>query len=218
MKVIAINGSPRKNWNTHILLSKALEGAQAVGAQTELINLYDLDYKGCYSCFACKEKNGDSMGRCPINDDIKPILDAIHSCDGFILGSPIYLGDVTAMMRALWERLIFQYLNYDDYSKPFINRKIKTAAIFTMNVPEAWLEHTGYDKIIKAYESTLQSYFGHSTHMVSGNTLQVNDYSRYHMATFNEADKKKHREVVFPEECKRAYELGKSIMQLPFQE
>lgn len=41
MKIIAVNGSPRKNWNTHILLCKALDGAKAVGAQTELINLYD---------------------------------------------------------------------------------------------------------------------------------------------------------------------------------
>ncbi|XWX63056.1 flavodoxin family protein [Desulfitobacterium sp. AusDCA] len=48
MKVIAINGSPRKNKNTATLLNKALEGAE-----TELIHLYDLNYKGCVSCFAC---------------------------------------------------------------------------------------------------------------------------------------------------------------------
>ncbi len=50
LKIIAVNGSPRKNWNTHTLLSKSLEGAESAGSQTEIVNLYDLDYKGCISC------------------------------------------------------------------------------------------------------------------------------------------------------------------------
>lgn len=74
MNILAFNGSPRKNNNTGILLIKALEGAASQGASTELINLYDLNYKGCMSCFACKTKNGKSYGKCPINDDLKPIF------------------------------------------------------------------------------------------------------------------------------------------------
>ena len=54
MKIIAINGSPRRNRNTAALLDKALEGAAAAGAETELIHLYPLDFKGCASCFCCK--------------------------------------------------------------------------------------------------------------------------------------------------------------------
>ncbi len=57
MKIIAVNGSPRKSWNTHILLNKALEGAQSVGADTELINLYDLDYKALISNSVNKRKS-----------------------------------------------------------------------------------------------------------------------------------------------------------------
>jgi len=64
MKIIGINGSPRKAWNTAILLNKAMEGAASKGAETELIQLYDLNYKGCTSCFACKIKNGKSYGKC----------------------------------------------------------------------------------------------------------------------------------------------------------
>jgi multimeric flavodoxin WrbA len=60
MKIIAINGSPRKDWNTGALLKSALEGAASEGAQTEIINLYDLSYKGCISCFACKLAGGKS--------------------------------------------------------------------------------------------------------------------------------------------------------------
>jgi len=54
MKVIAINGSPRKKWNTATLLEKTLDGAASRGADTELVHLYDLSYKGCISCFTCK--------------------------------------------------------------------------------------------------------------------------------------------------------------------
>ena len=54
MKVIGINGSPRRNWNTATLVRDALEGAAEMGAETELYNLYDLDFKGCTSCFSCK--------------------------------------------------------------------------------------------------------------------------------------------------------------------
>ena len=53
MKVIGINGSPRKKWNTAMLLAKALEGAASQGAETDSFHLYDLNYKGCVSCFAC---------------------------------------------------------------------------------------------------------------------------------------------------------------------
>jgi len=73
MKIIAINGSPRKNCNTAKLLKKVLEGAKSKGADTELINLYDLNYKGCNSCFLCKIKGSKSYGICAVNDDLKEL-------------------------------------------------------------------------------------------------------------------------------------------------
>ena len=57
MNILAINGSPRKSGNTATLLNKALEGAASQGAKTELFHLYDLNFKGCISCFACKLNN-----------------------------------------------------------------------------------------------------------------------------------------------------------------
>ena len=70
MQVIGINGSPRKQWNTATLVAKALEGAAAQGAKTELVHLYDLDFKGCTSCFACKTRGGKSYGRCAMQDGL----------------------------------------------------------------------------------------------------------------------------------------------------
>ena len=60
MKILAVNGSPRKNWNTATLLGKALEGATSQGAETEFDHLYDLNFKGCQSCFSCKTMGGKS--------------------------------------------------------------------------------------------------------------------------------------------------------------
>src|SRR5690606_17818794 len=100
MKIIGINGSPRKNCNTAALIGKALEGAQSRGVETELIHLYDLDYKGCKSCFACKLKDGKSYGTCAARDDLTPVLKKIEETDAIILGSPIYLGTATGEMRS----------------------------------------------------------------------------------------------------------------------
>ncbi len=205
MKIIAVNGSPRKNWNTHILLNHAIEGAQSIGAQTELINLYDLDYKGCTSCLACKIRGSKSLGHCAVNDDLKPVLDKIDQSDGLILGSPIYMMDVSAMMRAFLERLIYQYANFDNNEAIFTG-KLKTGFIYTMNGSAGY-----FDELYKKYEMILGWNFEYIGTVESTETLQVNDYRKYHLAGFNEAERKERREKVFPDDCRKAYELGKRI-------
>ena len=109
MKVIAFNGSPRKKWNTATLLEKALEGAASRGAKTELIHLYDLNFKGCISCFVCKTEGGKSYGRCAVKDDLTPIFRKIEKADAIILGSPIYFGTVSGEMKSyLWSVCCFR--------------------------------------------------------------------------------------------------------------
>jgi multimeric flavodoxin WrbA len=99
MKALAINGSPRKAWNTATLLKNTLDGAASQGAETKLIHLYDLDFKGCTSCYACKLKNGKSYGKCGMNDNLTPILENIfNDIDVLLLGSPIYFGTATGEM------------------------------------------------------------------------------------------------------------------------
>ena len=107
MRLLAINGSAGKTGNTAILLNKSLEGAAAAGAETELVNLYDLDFKGCTSCFACKRLGGNSYGKCAMRDDLTPLLESIPRSDALILGSPIYFGNVTGEMRSFLERMLF---------------------------------------------------------------------------------------------------------------
>ena len=88
MKLFAINGSPRKKWNTAVLLEKALEGAASAGAETEIVHLYDLDYRGCTSCFACKMVGGKSEGRCAMRDGLTPVLKKIEEEAGALIIRP----------------------------------------------------------------------------------------------------------------------------------
>ena len=128
MNVIAINGGPRKKWNTAMMLEKALEGAASKGAGTELIHLYDLEYKGCISCFACKKRGGDNYGRCGVKDDLTAVFAEIEKADALILGSPIYFGDVTGALRSFLERLLFQYHVYTMPRQSLFSKKIKPAS------------------------------------------------------------------------------------------
>ena len=208
MKVIAINGGPRKEWNTATLLRYALDGVTSKGGDTKLVHLYDLGYKGCYSCFACKLKDGKSYGRCAINDDLKPILEEIAEADALILGAPIYFGSITGQMRSFLERLAFPYLKYDPEHSSLFKRKLLTAWISPMNIPETMLPEFGYDATFKALESLLKRIFGHCEFLPVTDTLQFDDYSKYDVSLFDPAAKKCRREEVFPTDCKKAFDLG----------
>lgn len=163
LKVIAINGSPRKNWNTHILLEKFLAGAKEAGAKTELISIYDIQFKGCNSCFSCKLK-GSTVQKCVIKDELEPILQKICECDVLVLGSPIYFTSITGEMKSFLERLIFPYISYERKPSSF-GKKINTAFIYTMNAPSFALPLIGYNKLFRYYYSLLKRTFGSSSYL-----------------------------------------------------
>ncbi|MCR5229686.1 MAG: flavodoxin family protein, partial [Solobacterium sp.] len=88
-KIIAVNAGPRKGWNTDTLISEAVKGAEAAGAQVQRFDLYKLEkYTGCISCFGCKKEQ--FKGRCICRDGLTPVLGAISEADGLIIGSPKY--------------------------------------------------------------------------------------------------------------------------------
>ncbi len=217
MKVIAINGSPRKRWNTATLLGRALEGAASKGATTELIHLYDLDFKGCISCFACKTRGGKSYGKCAVKDDLKPLFKRIEDADAVILGSPIYLGTVTGEMRSFLERWIFAYLTYTDPPQTLFPKTIRTVFIYTMNLDEPELKERGlydpYNDHFALNELYISRIFGPSQHLVVMDTYQFKDYSKVVADRWDEKAKAKRREEVFPLDCRKAYELGKGMVK-----
>ena len=207
MKVIAINGSPRKNWNTDTLLKKSLDGAASAGAETEMVYLYDLKFKGCVSCMACKLQKEPRPNRCVLRDDLTAVLDRVHEADAVILGSPIYFSEVTGEMRSFFERFLFQYLNYDDYTKPLSPEK-RIGLVFTMNISEPQFEDFGYNALFQRYEDWMKHYFGHCETLLATDTLQAKDYSRYHLGIFDAAAKQLRHDTVFPQDCRKAFEIG----------
>lgn len=208
MKVAAFNGSPRGNWNTAMLLNNALEGAASKGAETELIHLYELNYKGCVSCFACKLKGGKSYGRCAVNDDLTRVLSKVEEVDAIILGSPIYLGTTTGEMRSFMERLIFPYLVYDKSHSTLFKKKISTGFIYTMGLNEEGMKARGYDQQFQVTEMFLKRIFGASESLYVTDTYQFEDYSKYVSSAYNPEEKARRREEEFPKDCKKAFAMG----------
>ncbi len=213
VKVLAINGSPRTKCNTATLLNNALEGAASRGAETELVHLYKLNFKGCISCFACKLKNGESYGRCAVNDDLTPILTKAEEADAIILGSPIYLGTATGEMRSLMERLIFPYLMYDVNHSTLFKKSIKTGLIYTMNAREDQMKLMGYDQSLNFVEMVMKRVFGESESLFVTDTYQFDDYSKYESSAFNVEEKAKRRKGEFPKDCEKAFEMGVRFAQ-----
>jgi multimeric flavodoxin WrbA len=213
MKVIGINGSPRNNHNTAALLKKALEGAEANGAETELINLYQLNYKGCTSCFACKLKDGKNYGTCARKDELTSVLQKIKQADAIILSSPIYLWDITGQMHSFLERLIFPYRTYTEGYKSIFGRTIKTGFIYTMNVTAEQMNEIGFRSTLSYNESYLKDTFGHCESLFSYDTYQFNDYEKYVVTVFDEHHKAQVRENQFPKDCKLAFEMGQRFVE-----
>lgn len=207
MKAIAVNGSPRKNWNTGTLLQKALDGAASVGAQTEMIHLYDLKYRGCISCFACKRKGG-TLGRCAMQDDLTNILEKLTRCDVLLLGTPIYFSNITGMMLSFLERLLFSTMTYNTGYRSTFQGKLLSGFIYTMNVPSDIMEKLGYNTLFNHYKSLLERLGGPSEILVSNDTYQFDDYSKYEASMFNEEHKAQVRAEQFPIDCQKAFEMG----------
>jgi multimeric flavodoxin WrbA len=213
MKVMAINGSPRKNWNTATLLQKALDGAASQGAETEIVHLYELNYKGCVSCFACKTKNGPSYGRCAVKDDLTPVLKKVEIVDAIIFGSPIYYGSVTGEMKSFMERLLFPYSIYTSPPGTLFPRKISTGFIYTLNASEEMSKKLGHDRHFAANAMLLERIFGPSEILCSYDTYQFEDYSRYVAPRFDPLKKAKRRAEVFPMDCENSFAMGARLIK-----
>lgn len=191
-----------------MMLKEAQKGAESVGAETEYIDLYDLSFTGCRSCLACKLKDKERC-KCFWKDDLSPVIDRIFAADALIVGSPIYLGDVTSQIHALMERLHFCALSYDDYSNYFTG-KVDVGIILTMNAPKAFYS-VGYRKKAKEVSEIFKALNGDVEVYACCDTLQVSDYSRFNMASFNEEHKKAMREKQFPNDLKKAFEMGTKL-------
>ena len=210
MKVVAINTSPRKNWNTDLLVKKAAKGAESKGAEVVFFDLYSQErFTGCISCFGCKRNEG----HCVYRDGIQPILQAIDEADALIIGTPNYLGQPSAGFHALYERLVFQNITYQKERRRYREADKPVLFIMTSNAPKEAYDREPYLTTIRTCQNGLSNAVGPCDVYICGNTLQVNDYSIYNWTLFDPEDKKERREKVFPQEKAEVFELGQKLTE-----
>ncbi len=210
-KMMIIDGGPRKTFNTAAMLGKIAEGARSVSDEIEVktVRLYDIDYKGCMSCMACKLK-GKVSNVCKFRDALTPILEEVAQADGLVLGSPIYFSEVTAQLRAFLERLIFAWLSYNDYSLT-APKQMPVLLTYTMNSNEEQAKMIY--QMMGIVEDSLKRAMGDVEHVDAYNTYQVKNYDRYELAGFPEPMKRQYRDTHWEQDLQRAYDAGKRMAE-----
>lgn len=104
MKVVALNGSPRKSGNTFHSLNIVLEEVSKEGVDTEIIHLGKMKITGCTACSACI-KNKDE--KCIINDGLDDVIQQLKNADGILLGSPVYYSGINGTMKSALDRIFY---------------------------------------------------------------------------------------------------------------
>lgn len=214
-EIYIIYGGNRKNQNTDKMCKSFAKGVEDAGGRAEIIHLYDVDFKGCRSCFACKLLGGKNYGKCAYPDGLKEILNKIANGDGIVFASPVYFGDVTGVMKMFLERLAFPYIRYDENYTAIPPKKLKTAVIYTMNVNKKDFElYTGKEALgpLGFFELWIEKVYEKPKRICAYNTYQFSDYGKYFSKVWDEKDKRRHREEIFPKDLEKAYEAGKDMV------
>ncbi|MBF0300244.1 MAG: flavodoxin family protein [Oligoflexia bacterium] len=152
MKILSIQGSPRKNGNSATLSKYFLESAASVGAKINTVILNELKYRGCQGCMACKTK----LDKCVLKDELENVLQNVYSADVLLLSSPVYYGDVTSQMKAFIDRTYsFLVPDYTTNATPYrIAAGKKLVLILTQGHPDEKIFadiYTKYDYFFKWY-------------------------------------------------------------------
>jgi len=121
MKVLSVNGSPRPEGNTAVMLRRVCGLLSEAGAEVHEVCLEKFDLQPCGACMLCaQEKDGYCHGR---HDDGNKLIDLSREADIILLGSPVYFGSLTAQMKIYMDRVGF----VSRVSSKFLNRKIGAA-------------------------------------------------------------------------------------------
>ena len=102
MKVLIINGSPRKNGNTALALSEMEKIFLEEGIETETLHIGNKDIRGCMACGSCSK-----TGKCVFNDIVNEISEKFEQSDGLVVGAPVYYGSANATLVAALQRVFY---------------------------------------------------------------------------------------------------------------
>ena len=143
MKILGIEGGPRKDGNTEKLVRRVLAGAQEAGGRTEFLKLADLTIQHCRGCGSCR-----ATGQCLIEDDMDRVVEAIQQSDVVVLGSPIYAWQVSGMTKVFMDRLC-RLLTQTYESR--LNGPKKIAFAYTQGNPDPTMFKPYFDYQEKVY-------------------------------------------------------------------
>ncbi|MGB9979293.1 flavodoxin family protein [Methanobacterium sp.] len=144
MKIIGFIGSPREGGNTEILVEEVLKGASEAGAETKSFNLDKMTIVPCKACMHCKSNNGE----CATDDDMQEIYKELKEADAFVLGSPIYMWQMTAQAKLFTDRLYALFMTgfEEKYGKKDM------ALVFTQGNPD--------ENLFSGYYNSTKDMFG----------------------------------------------------------
>jgi len=143
MKVVGFIGSPRKKGNTTTIVNEVLRGAQEAGAETKVFNLNQLGIRGCQACYKCQTPEG----KCVQKDDMALLYDEIYGADAVVIGTPVYMFQVTGQTKTFIDRL-FAFLYLKDGQPGNFGNKLKgkkTVTVFSQGQPDTSLFASNFD-------------------------------------------------------------------------
>lgn len=209
MKIVAINGSPRKDFNSAKMLKSWVEGYKSVypDVEVEYVNLYSLKFTGCTSCFSCKRINGKFYGQCPIKDDLLTLIPKLFEADAVAIAAPIYLGDINAYTKCLLERALFSRTTYRKNHDSLATKPVPVTMIYTMNCPKDLAKEIGYTERWKDTETYIShTFLTQCKRVCAYNTYQFRNYADYEMEMFTEEEKREYRDANFEQDLRNAFD------------
>ena len=205
-KVLIFNTSPRHR-NTMKLLKEVKRGAESVGANAQIVDLFKLNFKGCQACLQCKKKNAPI--KCYQKDDLTPYLDQIEDCSGFALGTPIYMGNFSSSFYQFLERLIYMRTRYEIGERHLkSNKKIETGILITMGAPQVAYDNFYTKTLLHNAESLRRTFGGSCTVIRNVSQALVPNKEQYDMGMFDMEKIHKWVKEHDPEILKQAFDLG----------
>lgn len=231
MVIMGFVGSPRKKWNSARMVESALEGAGNSGAETEMVYLGSLRFRGCSGCLSCQQP-GKEMN-CAVQDDLTPYLERAWQADGLVLASPVYHFAESGIFRNFMERLLHPWQRNGSPTRTWRQKPLRSVLIYSMNLPyEEMCKNTCNPVIdneppffwqppdtppqlfrVKKVPATQTQYmmnrtFGECRIISANDTIEVRDYTKYTMQRFDPVAKQKHHDEQFPRDLAEAKQCG----------
>lgn len=144
MKVVAFNGSPRKDGNTTTILDLIAKGARERGAQVKYYTLFKMKFMACQGCFACRLQDD-----CVINDEVREALQKVKTADAVVIGTPIYMMQMTGPVKNLHDRF---FPLMDEDGRPRFGIK-KLATVYTQSLDDLHAYDSYYQYTAAMYPS-----------------------------------------------------------------